>query len=377
MAKKDFYAVLGVSRTASAEDIKKAYRKLARKYHPDVNAGDKKAEERFKDISQAYDVLSDDKQRRLYDEFGEEGLQPGFDAEKMRAYKQWSNSGGFSFGQGEGPSFSGFDFEDIIGDIFGRTKRGRTAPYTQPGEDLEYTLDLNLLDAIRGVEKTIAIQRPTPCPECHGVGSRSNKSYAVCPECGGQGQVKVGSGPVSFFRTCAQCGGSGRLHADKCARCGGSGRVTMPERLTVKIPASVDEGSRIRLASKGAARSPKGPTGDLYLVIRIIPHPTLTRKGADLYLDVPITVGEAIGGATIAVPTPTGEVNLKIPPGSQSGQLLRLKGKGVTDPKTQTTGDLYVKLMIQIPQKRGDSIQHAADLLESCYTENPRKHLRL
>jgi DnaJ-class molecular chaperone len=319
MAKRDLYGILGISRTASAEDIKKAYRKLARKYHPDINPGSKEAEERFKEISFAHDVLSDTAKRKLYDEFGEEGLQPGFDPEKMRAYKQWSSRGGFEFSRSGGRT--SFSFEDLFGDVFGAFGRERESGAVQPGEDLEYTLDLDLLDALRGTSQTISIQRPV-------------------------------------------------------ARRGGGGGTT-PERLTVKIPAGVDEGARIRLAGKGTSRTPGGPVGDLYLVVRIRPHPYLERKGQDLFLDLPITVGEAISGASVTVPTLGGEVKLKVPPGSQSGRKLRLKGKGVTNEKTRTSGDLYVKLMIQVPHDGGERARRAADLLESCYDENPRKHLRL
>jgi DnaJ-class molecular chaperone len=322
MAKRDLYEILGINRTTSAEDIKKAYRKLARKYHPDINPGNKAAEERFKEISFAHDVLSDEQKRKLYDEFGEEGVQPGFNPDRMRAYKQWESGGGFQFSRpSSGGGRSAFSFEDLFGDVFGAFSRDRGGTASQPGEDLEYVLDLDFLDAIRGASQTITIQRPMPRP--------------------------------------------------------GGKRVTTTERLTVKIPAGVDEGTRIRLAGKGAARVPNGPVGDLYLVIRLRPHPYLERKGNDLFLDVPVTVGEALSGATVTVPTPTGEIKLKIPPGSQSGRKLRLKGKGLTDDKTHTTGDLYVKLMIQIPPDGGERARRAADLLESCYDENPRKHLHL
>lgn len=342
MAKKDLYQVLGTGRTASPEDIKKAYRKLARKHHPDVNPGNKEAEERFKEISFAYDVLGDAEKRKLYDEFGEEGLQPGFDPQKMREYKAWSSGGGFQFG-GRGGDRSASSFEDFLGDLFGGGgfSRGPGGTRVELGEDLEYVLDLDLLEAVRGASKTISVQRPTPCPTCRGTGRQANGKGKPCPHCGG------------------------------------SGRVTTSERLTVKIPAAVDEGSRIRLAGKGASRTPGGPAGDLYLGIRIRPHPSLERKGPDLFLDLPITVGEAVSGATVTVPTPSGEVKLKIPAGSQSGQKLRLKGKGVTDPKTHTSGDLYVKLMIQIPDNGGESARQAADALESYYSENPRKNLHL
>ncbi len=383
MAKKDLYAILGVGRTASVDEIKKTYRQLARKYHPDVNQGNKQAEERFKEISFAHDVLTDTQKRKLYDEFGEDGLQAGFNAEQMRAYRQWNNSRSSTSrprGNRTAAGSASPGFEDIFGDIFGNF--GRSGNRTQqqnvaPAEDLEYVLDLSLLDAIRGANPTITIQRPSPCPTCHGTGGRAGRQSTACSECSGQGQVRVGAGPMAFFRTCARCGGSGRLSSGGCTNCNGSGRTATPERLTVKIPAGVDEGTRIRLAGKGATSSSGGPAGDLYLEIRIQPHPTLTRKGLDLYLDVPITIGEAIGGASITVPTPHGDVKLKVPPSSQSGQVLRLKSKGITEAKTNTSGDFYVKLMIQIPQKLSDSLHQAVDQLERCYTDSPRKDLHL
>ena len=189
--------------------------------------------------------------------------------------------------------------------------------------------------------------------------------------------MRSGAGPLSISRTCARCGGTGRLRSGGCSRCGGSGRITNPERLVARIPPGVDEGSRIRLAGKGAARAPGGAVGDLYLVVHIHPHAQLERQGKDLFLDVPITVGEALSGATITVPTPTGEVKVKIPPGSQSGKKLRLKGKGVPDPKGRQDGDFYVKLLIQIPTDSSERARRAVDLLETCYDENPRKQLRL
>jgi molecular chaperone DnaJ len=382
VAKKDLYSILGVSRTASVDEIKKTYRQLARKYHPDVNQGNKQAEERFKEISFAHDVLTDTQKRKLYDEFGEEGLQPGFNAEQMRAYRQWNNTRGSTSRPRGSRTTSGSTspgFEDLFGDIFGNFGRAssRAQPHVAPAEDLEYVLDLSLLDTVRGANPTITIQRPSPCPTCHGTGGRGGRQSTACSECGGQGQVRVGAGPMAFFRTCARCGGSGRLSSGGCTTCNGSGRTTTPERLTVKIPPGVDEGTRIRLAGKGATSSSGGPAGDLYLEIRVQAHPTLTRKGLDLYLDVPITIGEAISGATITVPTPHGDVKLKIPPGSQSGQVLRLKGKGVTEAKTNTSGDFYVKLMVQVPQKMPDSLHQVVDQLERCYTDSPRKNLHL
>src|SRR5215510_2882232 len=377
MAQKDLYHVLGVSRTASADDLKKAYRKLARKYHPDINPGNKEAAERFKEISFAHAALSDPEKRKLYDEFGEAGLRPGFDAENMRAYQQWNSSGpGRAQTERRGGRTS-FSFEDLVGDWFGSFGRGRGGGETEPGEDLEYTLDLDLPEAVRGTSRVISLQRPTPCPVCRGTGGQRGRTSTLCPECGGQGQIRVGPGPVALSRTCARCGGTGRLSAGGCTRCGGSGRVITPERLTVKIPPGVDEGSRVRLSGKGAARTPGGPVGDLYLVIRLRPHPYLERKGQDLFLELPVTVREALSGATVTVPTPSGEVKLKIPEGSQSGQKLRLKGKGVVNEKTHTSGDLYVKLMIQLPKVDDERARQAAELLESFYDENLRRHIQL
>src|SRR5882724_9920340 len=202
MAQKDLYHVLGVSRTASADDLKKAYRKLARKYHPDINPGKKEAEERFKEISFAHDVLSDPEKRKLYDEFGEAGLRPGFDAENMRVYQQWSSSGSGGAQTERRGGRASFSFEDLVGDWFGSFGRGRGSGETEPGEDLEYTLDLDLLEAVRGTSRVISLQRPTPCPVCRGTGGQRGRTSTLCPECGGQGQVRVGSGPVALSRTC-------------------------------------------------------------------------------------------------------------------------------------------------------------------------------
>jgi len=375
MPQKDLYQVLGVNRPASAEDIKKAYRKLARKYHPDINPGNTEAEERFKEISFAHDVLGDPEKRKLYDEFGEVGLKPGFDTENMRAYQHWSSSGVGGTQTDRRSGRSSFSFEDIFGDWFGSFSRGRERTSAELGEDLEYILDLDLMEAVRGTSKTIALQHPAPCSLCHGTGGLQGRVNTACPECGSLGKIRTGSGPTATLRTCARCGGIGRLTSGGCPRCRGSGRMTSPERLTVKIPPGVDEGARVRLNGKGAARTPGGPAGDLYLLIRLRSHPYLERKGQDLFLDLPITVREAMNGATIAVPTPSGEVKLRIPPGSQSGQKLRLRNKGVTDEKTHVTGDLYVKLMIQLPREGGERARQAADLLETCYEENPRKHM--
>ncbi len=297
MATRDLYADLGVKKSASAEDIKKAYRKLARKYHPDVNPGNHQAEERFKQVSHAYDVLSDAAKRKTYDEFGEDALQAGFDAERAREFRQ-RGRGGFAADVGDTAGARGgfgryASFEDVFGDIFG----GREAPGAggARGPDLESTLEIDLLSAIRGTTTTISLRKPVECPVCHGSGAEGEGTE--CPDCHGTGQVKVGAGPVSFNRRCPRCGGTGRINLHPCHECQGRGVVERTERLNVKIPAGVDDGTRIRLAGKGGAGIGGAPPGDLYIVTRVRPHPLLERRGRDLYMNVPITVGEAISGA--------------------------------------------------------------------------------
>jgi molecular chaperone DnaJ len=395
MATRDVYADLGVKKTATAEEIKKAYRKLARKFHPDVNPGNKQAEERFKQISFAYDALSDPEKRRTYDEFGIDGLQSGFDPERAREYKR---AGGRGFGGGAAGGFGGAgggfggagggdsagsgggygrytSFEDVFGDIFGGRDTGAGPGGASRGPDLESSLDIGLLDAIRGTTATISLRKPVECPGCHGSGAEGEGTE--CPDCHGSGQVKVGAGPVSFNRRCARCGGTGRINLHACQECQGRGVVDRVERLNVKIPAGVDDGSRVRLAGKGGAGINGGPPGDLYIVTRVRPHPLLERRGQDLYMNVPVTVGEAINGATIEVPTPDGNVKLKVAPGSQSGKKLRLRGKGVPAMKGGTRGDLYTVLQVQVPTNGGESAREAATVLEQAYTKSPRADLRL
>ena len=359
MAKeRDLYTILGVERTATTEEIKKAYRRLARKHHPDLNPGDRQAEERFKEISVAHDVLTDPSKRKLYDEFGLEGLQAGFDPARAREYKRWSESGhGFSFRR-EGP-FEGFGFggsggrrrrraaeeeddeergfADIIEQLFGAGAATGAAARTARGADLEHPIEVDFLDALRGTKTSVSVRRPAPCP---------------------------------------QCGGRGRQGMRACTRCGGTGTVEQREQLTVKIPAGVGDGARVRVKGKGGVGRGGAAAGDLYFIVKVRPHPLLRRDGKDLTIEVPITVGEAIRGATIAVPTPDGTVRLKVPRGSQSGQRLRLSGRGVPDPKGGAPGDLYVRLMVQVPADgAADRLKDAVEALEGAYAENPRAHL--
>jgi molecular chaperone DnaJ len=366
MKEKDLYAALGVSSSASADEIKKAYRKLARKHHPDVNPGDKQAEERFKEISQAHDILSDPEKRKLYDEFGVAAIQGGFDADRARAYREqpqaWQQrSTGFG------------SFEDIFGDIFGAQTQG-FGP--RQGGDLESEIEIGLIDAIRGVSTSVNLQRPENCAACGGLGADPNAS-ATCPDCNGQGRAKMGKGPLSIMRTCARCRGVGRINVRPCSRCGGQGQTMKMERLNVHVPAGVDTGSRVRLAGKGAAGTGGKPSGDLFIRVRVRPHPVLERRGDDLYMDVPITVAEAIRGGRITVPTPDGSVRVNVPAGSQTGRQLRVKGRGIAHLKGSGRGDLYLRLAIHVPDGDAKEVGDAIDALEAAYRHSPREDLKL
>jgi molecular chaperone DnaJ len=349
MAKaKDLYAALGVERTASSDDIRKAYRKLARKLHPDVNPGNKQAEERFKEVSYANDVLGDPQKRKLYDEFGEEGLQAGFDPARAREFRRWQESGrGFRF---EGDESGGFDFgsfrvrrgegggfSDILSEIFGQSARG-AAEEPEVGRDLEHRIEIDLVDALRGVTTAVTVRRPTPCSTCHG---------------------------------------TGRVGRKGCTTCGGTGVVEKREKLSVKIPAGVADGARVRVTGKGGTGRAGGSAGDLYFVVSVRPHPRIQRDGQDLTIEVPVTVGEAVLGATITVPTLQGSIKLKVPARSQSGQRLRVPGRGAPDPKGGAAGDLYVRLMVQVPQTDGDDVRQAVQTLERAYGKDPRAELSL
>ena len=336
MATRDYYQVLGVARNASVDDIRKAYRKLARKYHPDINPGDKSAEEKFKEISVAYEVLSDADKRKLYDEFGEQGLSAGFDPEKARAYQQWQEQsaqtgGSYRFEHGDMGDFFGFGFEDLFG---GRRGGRRNAPTR--GEDLEARMDIDFLDAVRGFQTGLSLQRPT---------------------------------------TCDRCGGTGKVADKTCPVCGGSGRVVRQDTVRVNIPPGAETGKRIRVPGKGGSGVRGGPAGDLYITPRVRSHPLFTRDGNDLAMELPITIGEALSGATIEVPTPAGAVKVKVPAGAQSGQRLRVKGKGVAARGRNPAGDLYLRLMIKTPSN--GLPKELAERLESAYHENVRKDLRI
>jgi molecular chaperone DnaJ len=374
MAESNYYQILGVERGASHDDIRKAYRKLARKYHPDINPGNKEAENKFKEISTAYDVLGDEKKRKLYDEFGEAGLAAGFDADKARSYQQWQQQ---SAGAGGSYEFNMDDLSELfggLGSMGGRARRTRQGPMR--GEDIESSMDIDFLDAVRGFQTSITLQRPVMCDTCNGSGTKPGSTPTQCPECGGSGSISVAQGPLQFRQNCPRCMGSGKLPGDPCAACRGSGRVLRPDTIRVNIPPGAEPSKRIRLRGKGEAGVRGGPPGDLYIVPRIRPHPLLTRSGKDLSMDLPITIGEALRGATVEVPTPMGKLKVRIPAGAQSGQRLRLRGKGVSAHGQSPAGDLYLRLMIRVPGDNNISAD-VIDKIDRAYAEDVRKDVRL
>jgi molecular chaperone DnaJ len=383
---KDLYAALGVPKTASHDEIKKAYRKLAKKHHPDVNPGDKKSEEKFKDISTAFDVLGDEKKRALYDEFGEVATRSGFDEKKARAvrdYQQAAHESGF--GQGGGFGGAGFgegfdpgDLGSMFGDLFSRRQTARsrrTRTEAVPGADVEAELEIDLREAVLGGEREVSYQRPHPCKTCHGSGQRQGGRTHPCPECDGSGETRADNG--LFRGPCQRCHGEGRVH-DACGTCSGSGQQHEQARIKLKIPAGIEAGSKMRLAGQGAPGSHGGAPGDLYLKISLRPHPLVRVAGRDLSMPLPVTVGEAMLGAEVTAQTFEGNVKLKIPPGSQSGRKLRLRGRGLPAPKAGAgeRGDLYLELQIQLPPDSPEA-REAIAALEKRYTEGVRHDLGL
>lgn len=337
---KDFYKTLGVEKGASADEIKKAYRKLAMKYHPDQNKDNKEAEEKFKEINEAYDVLKDDQKRAAYDRFGSsafDGSQGGF------------GGGGFSgFGGGAG-AFSDI-FEDMFGDFMGGRGGGRTRGGPQRGSDLQYTMEINLEDAFKGKEATIKIPVQDTCDSCNGSGAEAGTSAETCGTCSGSGRIRQQQGFFTIERTCPTCNGAGKIIKNPCKKCGGSGLIRKDKTLKVKIPAGVDTGRRIRLSGEGEAGAQGGPRGDLYVLLAIKPHKLFKRDGAHLHCRVPITVTRAALGGEIDVPTiESTATKLKIPVGTQTGQQFRLRGKGMPLLGSDTRGDLYIEVYVETP----------------------------
>ncbi len=327
---KDYYEILGVPKDASEVDIKKAFRQLALKYHPDRNPDDKNAEEKFKEVNEAYSCLSDSEKRANYDRFGTaEGIGAGF-----------------------GPFGTGFGdiFEDIFGDFFG-TFSGRRRPRPTKGNDLRYDLDITLMEAAFGTEKNIDIPKWESCSECHGSGSAPGKGPTTCSHCKGAGQVRFQQGFFSISKTCQKCGGTGQIITDPCKVCKGQGKVKKTKSISVKVPAGVDEGARLRISGEGEMGFHGGPPGDLYIILNVEEHPFFKREGSDIYCDIPLSFPQAALGSEIEVPTLDGVSKLKIPSGTPSGRIFYLKGKGIQRLGWHGKGDQIVRVYIDVPKK--------------------------
>lgn len=369
----DYYAALGVSRDASADDIKKAYRKLARKLHPDVNPGNKEAEEKFKRVSAAHEVLSNPEKRKLYDEFGEEGLRGGFDPEQARAYQRWSEDRAATGGREEEIPFD-FDFGDLFGARRARAGARPRQGFPIPGNDIHAEVTLDFVTALRGTRLEVRTPAVTTCPTCSGSGDEPGSKPATCPECNGTGKRRLGSGPMNLVTTCPRCGGEGVIRAP-CKPCDGTGTVHTDQTVEVRIPPGADDGSELRVRGKGGAGVAGGPPGDLIIHTRVAPHPFFTRDGLDLTLKLPITLNEAYSGASVSVPTPSGDVQVKIPARAQSGSTLRVRGKGVT--RGANTGDLYLELQVRVPDQPDESVERVLKDAERLYSKPLRQEIRL
>lgn len=336
-AKKDYYEILGVNKDASSEDIKKSYRKLAMKYHPDRNPDNPKAEEQFKEAKEAYEMLTDEQKRAAYDQYGHAGVDPSM-----------ASSGGGFGGAGFGDAFG-----DIFGDIFGGGARGGQRNNVYRGADLRYNMEISLEDAAKGTETKIRIPVQAKCETCNGSGAKPGKSPVTCGTCGGQGQVRMQQGFFSVQQTCPKCHGGGKTikEEDKCGTCHGAGRVKLNKTLSVKIPAGVDEGDRIRLSGEGEAGVNGGPTGDLYVVVHLKQHEIFQRDGGNLHCEMPISFSTAALGGEIEVPTLGGSAKMKIPAETQTGGVFRLKGKGIKPLRQSEHGDLMVHVVVETPVK--------------------------
>lgn len=365
---RDYYEILGVGRDASLDEIKKAFRKAARKYHPDVNPGDKEAEAKFKEINEAYSVLSDPEKRKTYDQLGHQAFTAGAGA----------GAGGFR------PGAAGFNFEDLFrtaggrggmggfadlfGDIFGTGGRATA------GEDLRAEITLSLHDAIHGAILPLEIQREVTCATCHGSGLKPGGKQKSCPQCRGRGKISMGSGFFAFTQACPECGGTGKI-GDPCATCAGHGAQVVRETIKVRIPAGIPDGGTVRIPGKGNEGYDGSEPGDLYVQVRVAPDPVFRRRGNDLEMILPLTPWEAALGAKVEVPTPDGPVKLKIPPGTSSGTKMRLGGKGVPSIRGGTRGDLYVELQVVVPKTLTDEQRRLYEKLAEVGQPDPRAGL--
>jgi molecular chaperone DnaJ len=357
---RNLYEILGVAKGASQDELKKAYRKLARQYHPDKNPGDREAEERFKELQAAYDVLSDPEKRKAYDSYG-------------------SPDGRVRFGPGgDGVTFDFGDLgdlSDLLGGLFGGRMGGaRPQQRGQRGSDVEVEVSLSFEDSLKGVETTLPVSLESACHVCHGSGAKPGTSPKVCPQCGGRGVVAESQGLFALSHPCPRCRGNGTVIDEPCSNCKGSGRERRQRRFKVKIPAGVKDGTRIKLRGKGEAGYGGGPAGDLYVVTRVEPSKLFSRRGqADLEIGVPVTFSEAALGATVEVPTPDGPVSLKVPSGTQDGKLLRIRGRGAAKLKGSGRGDLIARVHVTVPTKLSKAEKEAIQKLKDVTRDDPRE----
>jgi molecular chaperone DnaJ len=392
---KDYYEALGIQKSADADEIRKAYRKLARKFHPDLNPGDKAAEERFKKVQEAYDILSDENKKKVYDQYGfysehvppNAGGQPGgpsagpnFEGFDFAEYMRQQRAGGTGAGPNgypgappdDGSGFSG-SFRDIFSEIFSSSKGRTRAPQAERGADLEYGLNIDFWQSIKGTQVKLNISRQETCETCHGSGAAGN-AVAVCPECDGTGTVTQMAGAMKFNLTCNRCGGSGRLK-NACPTCRGEGRLSHPDTVEVRIPQGVPPGSRLRVPNKGNAGVGGGPAGDLYITIRVEEHPFFKRDGDNVNILIPLTVSEAGLGAKIEVPTIDGRALLKIPQGTQNGQKFRLREKGIFNSRKNTRGDEIVEVFLRAPDIHDERTRDLLRQLAQVQTEDVRSEI--
>jgi molecular chaperone DnaJ len=373
---KDYYGVLGVAKDASEKDISRAYKKLAKQYHPDANPGNAQAEERFKEVSAAYDVLGDKEKKAEYDEVRRmvaAGVGP-------------SGVGGSGFGPGGGFHFDfgdatdGGGLGDLFGNLFGRGRgggmggRGRRATGPQRGADLETELHLSFVDAVHGVTSTVRFRADSVCETCHGSGARPGTQPVQCPQCNGAGTIAVDQGPFSFSQPCPQCGGRGTIVPDPCPTCHGRGVEMRAREVKVRIPAGVDDGQRIRVKGRGGAGANGGPPGDLFVVVHVRPHPVFGRNGKNLTVKLPLTFAEATLGAEVKVPTLDDPVTVRVPPGTPNGKVLRVRGRGIPS-SSGPAGDLLVTLEVQVPTTLTDEQRAAVEALAAAFPDDPRAAL--
>ena len=357
MSKRDYYEVLGVSREADHDEVKKAYRRLAMKDHPDRNPDDPQAEERFKEATEAYGVLTDAAKRQAYDQFGHAGVDGGV--------------GGMG-GDFSGGNFSDI-FSDVFGDIFGGGGRGGRSS-VQRGADLRYGLELTLEQAVAGDNVEIDVPVLAVCEDCDGSGAKPGTSATTCPDCGGAGQIRVAQGFFSLQQTCPRCRGAGQVISDPCTRCGGTGRKEKRKKLSVRIPGGVDNGDRIRLSGEGEAGFNGGPAGDLYVQVEVREHAIFSRDGRNLYCEMPLSFVDAALGGEMEVPTLDGRVKLKVPPETQTGKVFRLRGKGVTPVRGGGVGDLLCKINVETPVKLNDRQKELLRELKTSLGKGGAKH---